>query len=158
MKRAKSKSKSPLLPDAALTGGAESRSQPESEMALRAATLEEIVRLTGKDPLVAFAEAACGKWECTGCNGTGYIERDSNQKTTEGTYTARTACARCQGTKREKVPATAMLNARYKLATFFYAPRKPVETSAAEGTPPQRCVVVEFVGPDGDEELERDIH
>jgi hypothetical protein len=66
MKRAKSKS--PLLQNPALTGGDESRSQSESETALRAATLGEIVRLTGKDPLVAFAEAACGKWECTRTN------------------------------------------------------------------------------------------
>lgn len=130
-------------------------SESESQETVRAVTLEDIVRLTGQDPLVAFAEAAYGRLACTDCNGVGYIERESNQIRTDGTCIERTECGRCQGTRREKVPATAMLNARYKLATFFYAPRKPVEVSEPEGEPPTQGILVEFVGRHGDEETER---
>jgi hypothetical protein len=117
-----------------------SQSESESGNAIRAATLEEIVRITGKDPLVALAEAACGSLECTGCNGTGEIQRRD----------ARRACPRCHGSKREKVSATAILAARYKLATFFYAPRKAVEASGAPSQPPERFLTVRFTGRDGE--------
>jgi hypothetical protein len=132
MKRAKSKSESPPL-----RAGLESES---NNNAVRAATLEDIVRLTGKDPLVAFAEVACGRLECTRCNGAGEIQRSG----------ARDTCPRCHGSKREKVSATAMLAARYKLATFFYAPRKAVEASGAPSQPPERFLTVRFIGRDGE--------
>jgi hypothetical protein len=132
-----------------------SKSHSEAEQALRAATLEEIVRLTGKDPLVAFAEAACGMLECTGCNGAGIIERDPEQLELFG-GDRKELCTRCQGSKRENASATAMLDARYKLAKFFYAPLKAVETREAEGTPPERFVTLRFAGRDGDEESEQD--
>jgi hypothetical protein len=139
MKRAKSKSES----------------ESESNEAVGPVTLEDIVRLMGKDPLVAFAEAAGGRLECTECNGLGYIERESDQQTIDHTYTERTECKRCRGTRREKVPATALLNARYKLARFFYGPRKAVEMSEPQGASQQHVVTVEFVGRDEDEERER---
>jgi hypothetical protein len=145
MKRAKSKSESPPV-----RAGLES----ESQEAVRAATLEDIVRLIGKDPLVAFAEAACGILECTGCNGAGIIERDPMQLKLFG-GPERELCARCQGSKREKASVTAMLDARYKLAKFFYAPLKAVETRGPEGQQQQHVVTVEFVGRDEDEERER---
>jgi hypothetical protein len=116
-----------------------SRSESQSGKSVRAAALEEIVRLTGKDPLVAFAEAACGRLECTGCNGAGEIQRGGAHQT----------CPRCHGSKREKVSATAMLAARYKLATFFYAPCKDMEPSEAEVPPPPRFLTVRFAGRDG---------
>jgi hypothetical protein len=134
---------------------ANAKSESESHSAARAAMLEEVVRLTGKDPLLGFAEAAHGRLQCTGCNGAGYIERETNQKTIDNTYIERTECKRCQGTKREKVPATAILNAQYKLARFFYAQRKAVETSESEAAPPERFVTLRFDGPDGEEEPER---
>lgn len=138
---------------------AKSKFQPESNDAARAAALEKILRLTGKDPLIAFAEAACGALECTGCNGAGIIKRDAAQmEFFDGP--SKEICARCQGTKREKVSATAMLNARYKLATFFYAPLKAVEMSVPESGPegapqPQHGIIVRFAGRHGDEETDR---
>ncbi|HEY6341174.1 MAG TPA: hypothetical protein VIY49_06750 [Bryobacteraceae bacterium] len=118
--------------------------EPATE-AVREATLEEIVGLTGKDPLIALAEVACGKLACTVCNGVGHIKRAGFAQT----------CARCQGTRRETVPASAMLNARHKLAAFFYGPRKAEETGEPEDEPPQRSLTVRFVGRHGDQEPER---
>ena len=119
---------------------ANSKSDSKSREALLAATLEEIVRVTGKDPLVAFAEAACGMLECPACNGAGRVGDP------------RKTCKRCQGTGREKVPPATMVNARYKLATFFYGPRKATEAADREGQgePPERFLTVRFTGPDGE--------
>jgi hypothetical protein len=126
-------------------GNSRSESRKSGEPAteeVRETTLEDIVRLTGKDPLIALAEIACGRLECTGCNGAGVIQ----------SARAEQRCPRCQGTKRETVSSTAMLNARHKLATFFYAPRKAEETSEAEDQPPRRLLTVRFVGRDGQKE------
>jgi hypothetical protein len=63
--------------------------------------------------------------------------------------------SKSESRKSGEPAATAMLNARYKLDTFFYAPCKAEEISEPEDDPPARPFTVRFIGRHGDQAPER---